>query len=312
VKSADGLERLAEIDTVVFDKTGTLTAGSPTLVDGSGLSSLELARAAALAARSKHPLARALVEHVGSSAHSDLRDIAEVPGQGMEGWIGESRLRIGHRDWVGGAEDAMPSTHTGSELWFRDGSAEPACLRFLDLLRPDAALTLGILKDRGLKIVLLSGDRIRAVEEVAKACNLDDWHGEMRPDAKVAYLNTLAAQGAKVLMVGDGLNDAPALRAAHVSFSPSSAVDISQNAADFVFQGLRLSPIIEALDVARASKSVVLQNFGLAIAYNFVAVPLAMAGFVTPLIAAIAMSSSSITVTLNSLRLNRDRKAGQV
>ena len=302
VKSADGLERLAQIDTIVFDKTGTLTLGQPTLTNPQALSPADMMRAASLARSSHHPLARALVEHVGDMVLQDVSDIKEEPGQGLEGWMGAERIRIGHRAWVGSEVEA--STHKGSELWYRYGDGEAVCLIFADQMRPDVAQTLAEIKSRGLKVMLLSGDRIAAVEEAAKLCGIADWHGEMRPDAKVARLNKLAENGAKVLMVGDGLNDAPALRAAHVSFSPASAVDIAQTAADFVFQGVRLAPLVEALDVAIASRRIVSQNFGLAIGYNLVAVPLAMAGVVTPLIAAIAMSSSSITVTLNSLRLN--------
>jgi len=308
VKSADGLERLAQIDTVVFDKTGTLTLGQPSLVNADALSPADMMRAASLARSSRHPLARALVEHVGTMALQELSDIKEEPGQGLEGWIGGERIRIGHRVWVGAEAMATGEAHTGSELWYRHGDADAVCLKFADQMRPDVVETLAKIKSRGLKVVLLSGDRIAAVEEAAKQCGLDDWHGEMRPDAKVATLNRLAEGGAKVLMVGDGLNDAPALRAAHVSFSPASAADIAQTAADFVFQGVRLEPLIEALDVAQNSRRIVSENFGLAIAYNVVAVPLAMAGIVTPLIAAIAMSSSSITVTLNSLRLNRQHR----
>ena len=306
VKSADGLERLAQIDTVVFDKTGTLTLGQPALVNAEALAPADMMRAASLARSSRHPLARALVDHVGDMALQDVSDIKEEPGQGLEGWMGGERIRIGHRVWVGG--EAEVSAHAGSELWYRYGDGEPVCLKFADQMRPDVARTLADIKSRGLKVVLLSGDRVAAVEEAAKQCGITDWHGEMRPDAKVATLNKLAESGAKVLMVGDGLNDAPALRAAHVSISPASAVDIAQTAADFVFQGAMLEPIVEALDVAQASRRIVSENFGLAIAYNVIAVPLAMAGFVTPLIAAVAMSSSSITVTLNSLRLNRQHR----
>lgn len=307
VKSADGLERLAQIDTVVFDKTGTLTMGQPTLVNPEALPPVDMMRAASLARSSRHPLARALVEYVGDMVLQDVSDIKEEPGQGLEGFMGAERIRIGHRAWVGGGAE-LGEAHTGSELWYRHGDAVAVCLKFADQMRPDVTEVLNEIRVRGLKIVLLSGDRIAAVEEAAKQCGIDDWHGEMRPDAKVATLNRLAENGAKVLMVGDGLNDAPALRAAHVSFSPASAVDIAQTAADFVFQGARLEPLVEALDVARDSGRIVSENFGLAIAYNVVAVPLAMAGFVTPLIAAVAMSSSSITVTLNSLRLNRQHR----
>ena len=163
---------------------------------------------------------------------------------------------------------------------------------------------IAALKARGFAIELLSGDREPAVKRLAGELGIANWRAAARPAAKIARLEELAAEGRKVAMIGDGLNDAPALRAAHVSLSPADAADVSQTAADFIFQGAKLAPIVEAVDVARKSRRLVFQNFGLALAYNAVAVPLAVAGFVTPLVAAIAMSSSSITVTLNSLRLN--------
>ncbi|MDO8290306.1 MAG: heavy metal translocating P-type ATPase [Parvibaculum sp.] len=309
VKAADGLERLAEVDMVVFDKTGTLTLGRPQLADTASLEPADLAVGAALARASRHPLARALAEHVGTMPLPVLTDLHEEPGQGMEGRLGAEVIRLGNRFWVGAVEEAA---HSGSELWLKRGGASPVCLRFTDVLRPDAVEVVKALKARGLAVELLSGDREPAVRAAAEELGLSVWHAAARPDAKIERMGILAEEGWKVLMVGDGLNDAPALRAAHVSMSPASAADVSQIAADFVFQGAKLSPLIEALDIARKSRRIVFENFALAIAYNLVAVPLAMAGFVTPLIAAVAMSSSSITVTLNSLRLNRVKeKAGR-
>ncbi|MEX2249958.1 MAG: HAD-IC family P-type ATPase, partial [Parvibaculum sp.] len=156
---------------------------------------------------------------------------------------------------------------------------------------------------------LLSGDREPAVRAVAETLDIAEWRAAARPAEKIARLEELARAGRKVLMIGDGLNDAPALRAAHVSISPADAADVSQTAADFIFQGARLAPVVETIDVARKSRRLVFENFGLALAYNAVAVPLAVAGFVTPLVAAIAMSSSSITVIANAMRLNRRKPA---
>jgi Cu2+-exporting ATPase len=160
----------------------------------------------------------------------------------------------------------------------------------------------------GVKVELLSGDRAATVAQVAGQLGIAAWHAAQSPADKVARLTALAAEGRKVLMVGDGLNDAPALAAAHVSMSPSSAVDVSQTAADVVFQGERLAPVIETLEVARTSRRLVTQNFGLALGYNVFTVPMAVAGMVTPLIAAIAMSTSSLVVIGNALRLSRGRK----
>ncbi len=159
------------------------------------------------------------------------------------------------------------------------------------------------MKLAGYKVELLSGDRPEAVAQAARAAGFDRWRGGARPDTKLERLQTLKAQGHLTLMVGDGLNDAPALATGHASLSPSSAVDISQTAADAVFQGEKLGTVVETLKVARASHRMALQNFGIAILYNIGFVPLAMAGYVTPLVAAIAMSTSSIIVTANAVRL---------
>jgi Cu2+-exporting ATPase len=304
VKSADGLERLASADTIVFDKTGTLTLGRLQLVNGDAVAPADLAAAASLARVSRHPLARALSDYVGMRPLPLLTDIHEEPGQGLEGHLDGGTVRLGNRSWAG-AEEGDSELHAGSELWLRRGEGSTLCFRFTDTLRVDAVDAIAALKARGFAIELLSGDRMPAVKAAAEALGIATWRAEARPDAKIARLKELAAQGRKVLMVGDGLNDAPALRAAHVSFSPATAADVSQIAADFIFQGAKLGPIVEAVDVSRKSRRLVFENFALALAYNAVAVPLAVAGFVTPLIAAVAMSTSSITVTLNSLRLNR-------
>jgi Cu2+-exporting ATPase len=303
VKAADGLERLAQADTIVFDKTGTLTLGRPRLVNGEEIARAELALGAAIAAASRHPLALALAAHGHALPHPLLDDIREEPGMGLEARLGGETIRLGNAGYAG-ANTAHEQGHGGSELWLRRGSDAPVRFRFEDTPRPDAKNVIAALKARGFAIELLSGDREPAVKRLADELGIANWRAAARPAAKIARLEELAAEGRKVAMIGDGLNDAPALRAAHVSLSPADAADVSQTAADFIFQGARLAPIVEAVDVARKSRRLVFENFGLALAYNAVAVPLAVAGFVTPLVAAIAMSSSSITVTLNSLRLN--------
>jgi Cu2+-exporting ATPase len=163
------------------------------------------------------------------------------------------------------------------------------------------------LRRAGLQTELLSGDRTAVVEAAAAQAGIERWMAGALPAAKIARLDALKGDGRKVLMVGDGLNDAPALAAAHASLSPASAADISQTAADAIVQGSRLAPVLETLAVARAARRMALQNFAIAIGYNLVFVPLAMAGLVTPLLAAVAMSASSIAVTANAIRLRSMR-----
>lgn len=303
VKDGGALERLAGIDTVVYDKTGTLTEGEPRLARSPAATPAEWSLAATLGSSSRHPLARALARAAGQpgAVQPALDDIVEHPGDGMEGRLGGRIVRLGRRDFVGGVRET--ETAAESEIWLRVGDEPPLRFAFEDTLRADAAETIAALKGLGLDVILLSGDRREAVARVAALAGIDDWRAGMRPADKTAHLDDLAAAGRRVLMVGDGLNDAPALASAFVSMSPANAADISQAAADIVFTGRRLAPVAVAHDVATLAKRIIRQNFVLAIGYNLIAVPVAILGFATPLIAAVAMSSSSILVTANALKL---------
>jgi Cu2+-exporting ATPase len=301
LKSATALERFATVDTVVFDKTGTLTAGRPALAGAYDAAALR--EAAALAAASCHPLARALVRAAPEVAVAS--GVREVPGRGLAQETPAGTVRLGSRAFCGVAEDEAAQ---GPELWLARPGRAPVRFAFADPLREDAARVVESLRRRGLDVVLLSGDRPATVAPAAGALAIADWQAGCTPADKVARLEALAAAGRRVLMVGDGLNDAPALAAAHVSLSPSSAVDISQTAADAVFQGPLLAPVLEVLETARRADRLVRQNFALALAYNAAAIPLAVAGLVTPLVAAAAMSSSSLVVIGNALRLARGRE----
>jgi len=186
-----------------------------------------------------------------------------------------------------------------------------AVLRVRQRLRPDAVQAVSDLRARGLDLHILSGDRPAAVAPVAAALGIAQWRGGLDPAGKIAAIDTLKASGRRVLMVGDGLNDAPALAAAQVSLSPIDAAHITQAQADAVFLGERLEPVARALAIARRGRALMRQNLWLAVIYNAVAVPFAMAGEVTPLIAALAMSGSSILVTLNALRARHRVAAAQ-
>ena len=298
LKSASALERLATVDTVVFDKTGTLTSGCPSLDRRMPIDRSALELAASLAGASRHPLAQALC--LAAPGVPVATAVEEVAGQGLRLATPEGEIRLGSRAWCAVADTSEAS---GPELWLARPGREQVRFCFADPLRPDAGEVIAELKRRGLGVELLSGDRASTVAQVAAEIGIADWRFACTPADKAARQNELAEAGRKVLMVGDGLNDAPALAGAHVSLSPSSAVDISQNAADAVFQGARLQPVIEVLDVARRAARLIGQNIGLAIVYNLAVVPLAMLGMVTPLVAALCMSASSLLVVGNSLRL---------
>ena len=298
VKSGDALERLAEADVAVFDKTGTLTQGRPVLANAGAIARGDLEIAASLARASKHPLSRALAEAAGPGIVAS--GVAETVGEGLEAVVDGVPLRLGRAAWTGTADEG-DATH----LWLKKGTAAPICFAFEDRVRADAASTVAALSTRGLSVEMLSGDRNAPAEAVARAAGIATWRALSDPKQKTERLEALRAQGHKSLMVGDGLNDAAALSLAHVSISPASAAQASQAAADMVLQGDGLAPIAEAVDVARAARRLVFQNFAFSAAYNMFAVPLAAAGLVTPLIAAVAMSASSLIVMLNALRLSR-------
>ena len=300
IKAADGLERAAEADIVVFDKTGTLTLGRPLLLNDAEIPDDVLKSAAELTSVSKHPYAQAIVAAARNRniVVAAPEGVEETPGRGLARALMQGEERLGSAEWC-----HIRAGVGTSEVWYARDWQAPVRFRFADALRPDAAETVQELKRRGYPVALLSGDRKGAVEVAAMACGITTWLGELTPAHKIDWLAKRAREGRKVLMVGDGLNDAPALAAAHASLSPASAADISQRAADFVFQGERLAPVLEALSTAKRARNLSLQNFGVAFCYNIVAVPFAMAGYVTPLIAAIVMSTSSILVTLNAARL---------
>ncbi|MBE2190707.1 MAG: cadmium-translocating P-type ATPase [Alphaproteobacteria bacterium] len=304
VKSGDALERLSSIDTILLDKTGTLTLGQPSMIRQEALSVEHLQMAASLAAVSHHPLSRALLrEWSGETLLFD--DVREYAGQGLEGYYHHKRVRLGSRVWCG---DQKAEVHNTQEIWLEIDALPVACFEFEDLLRSDAKETIAALKQSGIRPVLLSGDRQAVAQKVAQEIGIDDVSGDLSPVDKYNYMDVLRRDGHKVAMVGDGLNDAPTIAGADVSISPATAIDMTQNAADIVFMGEQLGSIVEVYRTAVFSGQLVRQNFMLAIIYNVIAVPLAVFGMVTPLIAAIAMSGSSLVVIANSFRLTRMKK----
>lgn len=299
LKSGCALERLNSITHVIFDKTGTLTLGKPEMLAVESHTNTDLQLAASLARHSKHPLSQAIVR--AYSGELLTITVKEVPGYGLEAIFGEKQIRLGKRNWC--APDAKEQDNL-LELWLAVDRKSPVRFTFADQLRSDTKKIIHELQRNGLHTSLLSGDRSEIALKLAKELDINYVAGELLPVEKMQYIDTLQAAGAKILMVGDGLNDAPSLASADVSMSPSSAIDITQNAADIVFQGEKLEPVMTAWRIARFSQKLVKENFALAIFYNLIAIPLAVFGYVTPLVAAVAMSSSSLIVIANAMRLN--------
>jgi P-type Cu2+ transporter len=296
----DAVERLAEADTIVFDKTGTLTVPEP-FADTLYVAPDLIERATRLALSSRHPLAAALARQARERV--PYPDAVEEAGLGVRAIIGGREARLGSARFCGveGAPDGPESSAGESFLFFaHDGMS--AAIPVRQRLRPDAVEVTQMLARRGFDLVILSGDRAAAVAPIARVLGIRTWLAGQTPAEKIAAINVLRAEGRRVLMVGDGLNDAPALAAAHVSMSPITAAHLAQAQADALFLGERLGPVLRAVMIARRARALMKQNLALAVIYNACAVPVAIAGLVTPLIAAVAMSASSLLVTLNALR----------
>ncbi len=299
VKHQTALERLAQVDTVVFDKTGTLTAGAPEPVNLMAHDRRDLGIALALAQGSSHPLSVSLTKNLRAEgvAPALLDAVSELPGYGTRAiWQGQD-VMLGRAAWVGAASGGSTSA------WLKVGGSDPVPFEFTDRLRDGAEDAVRALKGQGIKVVVMSGDTTRAVEDMAARLGIDHWMAEALPGDKAARIETMQADGAHVLMVGDGLNDTAALSVADVSISPASALDAARVASDIVLLGGDLAPVPGAITLAQSATRRIRENFRIATVYNVIAVPIAVIGLATPLVAALAMSASSITVSLNALRL---------
>ncbi len=296
VKDGSALERLAEVDMAMFDKTGTLTMGQPTPTNLEDANVEQKSVLLALARASRHPLSegiRRALETDGIDA-AKIDQVREVAGAGIYATANGHAVSLGRPD--------MEISHNGLASELQIQGHLPFAVHFSDQIRPQAAATLADLQCLGLTSSIISGDRAESVAPVARALGITA-QTSMMPQDKLDAIARQKAAGHKVLMVGDGLNDGPALAAGYASIAPASASDAGQHAADMVFLGDALTPVAIAIRAARRTQEIVKQNFVLAIGYNLIAVPLAMCGIVTPLIAAAAMSGSSLIVVANALRL---------
>ena len=301
------LEGLNHVDTVIFDKTGTLTEGRLALRSILPLGALPadrcLALAAALENRSEHPIARAF----GRTAEP-AEDVQTVPGLGLEGRFDGQQLRIGQATFVcalSGAQIPPVPEARGQWLLLGDRQGPLAWFGLDDRLRDDAPALLAACKARGWRTLLLSGDNSPMVAEVATQLGIDQAIGGLRPDDKLERLKALQAEGRKVLMLGDGVNDVPVLAAADISIAMGSATDLAKTCADAVLLSNRLDALVQAFDLARRTRRNIIENLLWATLYNGLMLPFAALGWITPVWAAIGMSVSSLIVVLNALRLTR-------
>jgi P-type Cu2+ transporter len=302
LNTGDAIERLAEVDRIIFDKTGTLTLPELDVVNSAAIPPEMFELAGRLALASHHPVAAAVAR--ASNARSPLAGVVEEPGQGVRAFIEGEEIRLGRPSFCGAdrlANEILIRDPEVSAVAFSRGATRYV-FAVRQLLRPDAPAMTAALQTRGIAVEIVSGDREPAVRAAAQSLGIGEWRAGVTPADKIARIEELKQQGFKVMMVGDGLNDAPALAAAHVSMSPISAAHLSQATADLVFLGKPLAPVVAAIDFSRKALYLMRQNLWLAVGYNFLAVPIAIAGFVTPLIAAVAMSGSSLLVMLNALR----------
>jgi len=298
LKSGSALERLKDIDTVVFDKTGTLTEGNFKLITDDA-NSEDLRIAASLAVCSSHPLAYSLVQAVNPQTKA-APNVKEIPGKGLQTTILNHTVKLGSRDFCGIAASEQ-TDH--SELWLKTGEKEPVCFLFEGVLRAEATQAVQQFQEMGFDTILLSGDHSSAVKAVAQKVGIKTFFAHQKPQDKQGFLKHLQEQGRKTLMIGDGLNDTPSLATAHVGMTLASAADLTRVHADIILQNNHLLAAPLATKFASRVHHIIKMNFAFSIAYNSIAVPVAIAGYITPLLAALFMSTSSITVMLNSLRL---------
>ena len=301
LKSATAMERLAEVDHVVFDKTGTLTQGKPVMDENPQHRAQDLEIALALAEGSSHPLALSLTQAARAKGISPavISGVQEVPGKGIEGlWNGKT-VRLGRAEWLGA--NAVGQTAT----YLSVSGARPVTFTFTDNLRDGVETAISALKAQGMGITLISGDVPAAVADIAGRVGISDWKADTLPEGKAEYVARLGKSGKRVLMVGDGLNDTAALAAAHVSISPASALEAARVVSDIVLLGQSMAPLGEATLMAKSATRRIKENFAIAAGYNAIAIPIALIGLATPLAAALAMSLSSVTVSVNALRLKK-------
>lgn len=303
LRDGEALERLATVNTVLFDKTGVLTLATISVSNSHDIADSHLALAGALARSSSHPVAAAIASaaDLRTVAPMSIEAVSELPGFGIEALDQDgARVRLGRASWA--LAGTTYDDHAAGSCVLSSNGVLLARFSVRQTPRPDAQAGIAALRGEGFHLEILSGDTAASVSALAKRLEVSAYSA-LTPAEKIARTSELQREGHKILMVGDGLNDLPAMAAADTSMAPASAADINRNSADLVFMNESLMAVPAAIAIARDSYRLIKQNFALAIGYNIIAVPLAVAGQVTPLLAAITMSLSSILVVGNALRL---------
>jgi P-type Cu+ transporter len=312
VKGGIYLESMAHIQTVLLDKTGTLTYGTPEVVEvrpAEGVSAATLLASAATAeARSEHPVARAILRKAAAVGVSgeEPEQFEYTPGKGVMAARDGVRIVAGNRGFVGGERIELPASanaNANSEIFVARDGRFLGTLRVADTLRPEAADAVRELKSMGMRIVLLTGDASQVAEDIGGKLGVDEVAAELLPEDKLEYVSRLTTSGQNVIMVGDGVNDAPALMRATVGVAMGAGTDVARESANVVLIGNDLSKLVETLSIARRCRHTILQNFAGTLAVDSVGVGLAAFGFLNPLLAAFIHVSSEMVFILNSARL---------
>ncbi len=307
IKSGEALEKMPEFDAMVFDKTGSLTIGevrlSRIIASNENRKDFYLKLAASMAKKSRHPISNAIFN--GYEGDLEELEVKECQGMGLESKFENKVVKLGRKDFCNLASGKIQTELLQKNYLtcFMKFGEEEVIFLFEDEIKSDAKQVIAKLKEMNKAVILLSGDSENIVSDVAKKLAIDQFYFAKTPIEKVQFLEKLKAENKRIVMVGDGLNDAPSLALADVSISFSKASDIAQNIADIIIQGQKLMPIIDLIKLSKKTISLMKQNLLIALIYNLIAVPFAVAGQVVPLIAAIAMSSSSLLVLFNSLRI---------
>lgn len=324
IKDANALELAHSITHVVFDKTGTLTAGKPVLLSAKaiyGQDDTMLGLAAAIEQNSSHPLAKAVVNQLAlmGKTPSLSTSVKELPGRGLQGQVDSKTVYVGNERWMAElgidmailTDISMEFQNTGKTIScvaVREGAAEPSLLGILifgDEIKHSSKQAISGLRLKNIKTLLLTGDNRISAEHVAQELGIDKALAEQTPESKASTIASMRQKGQVVAMVGDGVNDAPALAAADVSFAMSTGTDVAMHTADITLMRSDPSLVVDTIDISRRTYSKIKQNLFWASIYNLIGIPLAALGLLSPVIAGAAMAFSSVSVVTNALMLKR-------